>query len=90
MEEESFRSLGLLLSVDTYEYPIWKMVKEDTVVQNVCVENETSRYIDNRFLPEAIVIIKRDPKNLSSFGEDTYLKYREVNDEISIWKLRKE
>lgn len=90
LEEESFRSLGLLLSVDTYEYPIWKMVKEDTVVQNVCVENETSRYIDNRFLPEAIVIIKRDPKNLSSFGEDTYLKYREVNDEISIWKLRKE
>lgn len=90
LEEESFRSLGLLLSVDTYEYPIWKMVKDGTVVQNVCVENETSRYKDHGFLPEAIVIIKRDPENLSSFGEGTYLKYREVNDEISVWKLRKD
>ena len=90
LEKENFRSIGLLLAVDTYEYPIWKMVKEDTIIKNICVKNETARYIDEDFFPEAIIIINRDPESLLSFGEETYLKYREVNDEISIWRLRKE
>lgn len=57
VNENNYHKIGLILSEDTYEYPIWKMIDQYDRIEHVKVENNTSIYEDIEFVPDVIFVI---------------------------------
>lgn len=88
LNEAEFNSLGLYFNGDTYEYPIWAMVEKEVKIETIMVNNETAKYADKNFQPEAIVVIGMDGNNVANYGEKKYQLQYEIEDYISVWELQ--
>lgn len=86
LNDSSYDNLGLYLGGESFEYPIWAMLEKEVRIENVMVSNETAKYADKGFVPEAIVVIGKDGNNLSNYQGKEYVCYEQISDIISIWK----
>lgn len=89
LNDAEFDSLGLYFGGDTYEYPIWAMLEKETRIENVMVSNETAKYADIDFIPEAIVVIGRDGNAISDYQGKEYACYKQISDSVSVWRQNK-
>ncbi|SKB65582.1 hypothetical protein SAMN06296386_103204 [Lachnospiraceae bacterium] len=56
INENDYKKIGIHSGNNYYTYPLWRMCSGISRVENVFEdENETSRYADNEFCPDAIV-----------------------------------
>lgn len=57
---EEYSRIGLMLGYNTREYPFLMMLNEDKEIKHVNVTNETSRYEEQTFIPDAIITMDVD------------------------------
>ena len=55
IEEKDYKNIGLLLGGNTYEYPLTVMLEDYDRIEHVNVNNRTSIYEDETFVPEIII-----------------------------------
>lgn len=54
--EKGYERIGLLLTENDYEYPLWCGLKGTAVrIEHVCVENESRVYADETFVPDCVI-----------------------------------
>ena len=59
VREQGYSQMGLLVSENSYEYPIWTLLrKDDVVIEDIDVQNATSLYESKDFVPDCILIDK--------------------------------
>lgn len=87
IQDHEFKNIGLKIKENSYEYPIWRMLKEDVAeIEHVYVENETAKYDNGDFIPDCIIWLGQRPegmvehngkeyKNVITFETGYYLFY---------------
>lgn len=90
LEEMDFNSIGLYMAMAiVYEYPIWTMVDSDVRIEPILVENDTTKYEDDSFIPEVIIVMYNDENNVINYKGQNYMCYKRIDDDFSIWCLEK-
>lgn len=82
--KESWENIGVYLETDTYEYPIWKQCGGDVRIEAINVMNDTGRYADTGFVPEAIITINRNPEDIVNYLGERYVPYLKIDELIYI------
>lgn len=60
--ENKYESVGFLCGNDSYEYPLWKMLENSmSRFEHVIVDNETTIYDNQDFLPDCIISVDVEP-----------------------------
>lgn len=89
LEKMDIKSVGLYIAMATmYEYPIWTMVNTDVRIEPILVENTTTKYEDNSFIPEVIVVMHKDEEKVVNYKGQSYVCYKKIDDNSSIWCLK--
>lgn len=90
LDEIDADSVGLYLAMAAmYEYPIWTMVENDVRIEPILVENTTVKYEDDSFLPEVIIVMHKDESKVVNYKGHSYVCYRKIDDNSSIWCLER-
>lgn len=56
---KGYKTVGLVLSGDSYEYPIWQRLNGSVeLINHVMVVNESAQYEERDFIPECIISTK--------------------------------
>ena len=84
------KSVGLYISMGIYEYPMWNIIGKDVKVENILVENNTSKYAEEDFVPEVIIAMNKDENKILNYKGKEYNCYQRTDADFSIWKLVKE
>lgn len=84
------KSIGLYISMGIYEYPIWNMIEDNVRVENILVENNTTKYADENFIPEVIIVMNKDENNILNYKGKKYSCYQRTDANFSVWQLEKE
>lgn len=88
--EIEFDSVGLYLSVNnTYEYPIWAMIDNEVRIEHILVDNETQKYEDNEFVPQILIVMRKNEENVINYKGNVYKCYEMIDDNKSVWILQK-
>lgn len=88
LEELKFDSVGVCLSIaNTYEYPIWAMIDKDVRIEHILTDNEATKYEDDEFVPEIIVVMRKNDEDIVNYKEHTYRCYERIDDDKSVWVL---
>ena len=59
IHEQNIDQIGLIVSENSYEYPIWTMLrKDDITIEDIDVKNSTFIYESEDFVPDCILIDK--------------------------------
>lgn len=87
--ELEFESVGLYLSIaNTYEYPIWAMLDKSVRIEHILVDNETKKYEDNEFVPEIIIVMRKNEEEVINYKGKNYYCYEMIDDNKSVWVLQ--
>ena len=55
--ENDYQSIGIKISSVNFEYPMWRFMEGSTFrIENVIVENVSSKYEDISYIPDCIII----------------------------------
>ena len=84
--------IGLILPVDSYEYPFWVLLGKDdrpvVRIEHVNVTNISqvisNEYPFNTFTPCSIIVVSDDPPNEVRIGDVTYLQ-KWLSDPVSVF-----
>lgn len=90
LNEEKFDSLGIYLDGDIWEYPIWSGLEEKVRIENVMVNNESTKYVDETFVPEAIVVIGINgilDESVLNYNGEKYECYQVIDENFSVWTI---
>lgn len=70
IEQKNIMNIGLVVSEDAYEYPLWKMIEYYNRIEHVNVDNDSGIYEDSRFVPDALLVIngKSDCNSIECHG----------------------
>lgn len=71
-------SVGLLLGVDTYEYPLLCMMDDGVELRHVHVNNPTGIYEDDTFCPDLVVVYEAGDVTEVTVGGDRYEEVMEL------------
>lgn len=80
IKEQDYGNIGIALGVDTYEFPLWRMLLEDEYeIRHVMVESGLSQYESVEFIPDCVIIANRgiNTQELQYNGK-TFLKNAEI------------
>ena len=80
VNSEAYENIGLLLSLDTYDYPLTVMINDEARVEHINVRNATSRYEDLSFVPDVIIAAER---NVDETGLECHGYHYEITEVIS-------
>lgn len=70
---KQYKDIGFFCGVDSYEYPLWKMLENSmSRFEHIGVTNETIIYDDENFLPECIIAVDRDVDDTILYHNVTY------------------
>ena len=94
INEKGYNNVGLEVTEDTYEYPLYVMINNLNRLEHVNINNSTRVYYDNEYIPEVIIsnISNEDNK---IYNEKEYIKcynrkcYDENNTEYSVYEIVK-
>lgn len=71
--ENQYSDIGLRLNEDSYEYPLWYMLKGDDIrIEHVFVGNESAAYTDGSFIPDCIIWVDQLPDGEIIFQKQRY------------------
>ncbi|MCM1261954.1 MAG: hypothetical protein NC313_04465 [Butyrivibrio sp.] len=87
--DSDVKNIGLELSFNTYEYPLWIIDKDNLYYAHINVENETAKYSEEDFVPDCIV----SSYNLGDkreFDGKQYILTEKSRDNIHIWEYIQE
>lgn len=88
LNELEFDSVGVYLSAaSTYEYPIWAMIDKDVQIEHILTDNEATKYEDDEFVPEVIIVMQKNDEDIVNYKEHTYRCYERIDDDKSVWVL---
>lgn len=87
INQKNYKNIGLYIGGDTYEYPIWAQCKEGIRFENICVKNNSSRYADESFIPEAIVVINNSEDEVKNYNGYEFECVETFEDFVSLWEL---
>lgn len=82
---ENPQDVGLLLGSDTYEYPLWQQLGNHIkCIKHIMVENESSQYTDESFVPNYIISSEISLDVIEFNGQPYYLM-EECKDNSELW-----
>lgn len=85
MIPEETKKIGLLLGSDTYEYPVWQRLEgSDIYMNHIMVNNESSQFEDEKFIPDCIISSFREEEMLEYHDKKYYLR-GECMDNAYLW-----
>ncbi len=75
MIPEETKKIGLVLGNNTYEYPIWQRLEgSDIHINHIMVNNESSQFEDENYIPECIISSFREAEMLEYHNKKYYLQ----------------
>ncbi|MCI9325181.1 MAG: hypothetical protein HFJ00_02870 [Lachnospiraceae bacterium] len=79
-------NVGLILRGDTYEYPVWAMLRGDGFeIKHILVNGELGKYEDNNFMPEYIIAERYTDETISYRDRNYILKMTGPNSGLSLY-----
>lgn len=90
LEENNYTTVGIITSEDAYEYPLWAMLSDKSIImKHIAVENITGKYEDVNFSPECIFVNSREigDNNFRYHGTD-YVRVA-VGDDTTYLMIKK-
>lgn len=90
IEAENYKSVGIMSSEDAYEYPLWAMLQDETIIlQHISIENVTQKNENAEFIPECIFVNAREVTGTSfRYHETEYVKSN-IGDDTTYLMIKK-
>lgn len=90
LQEMESKNVGLYIDPAVcFEYPIWTYLDKDTRVEHILVNNEFEKYEDENFIPDTIIVMRKDEENIINYKGNIYYCYERIDKEKSVWRLQK-
>ena len=87
INREGFQNIGLEITENTYEYPLYEMINDFNKIEHVNVTNSSSIYYNEEFKPE-IVISNVSDKEIMIYNKNTYKKMEQIDEYCIYYKIK--
>ena len=93
IKSQDFEKVGLYFGEDSYEYPIWAMLKKnDITIHQVNTDNDTTKYEDISFVSDCVLVsdkVECNSEILECHGVTYYKNYDLSSNYIQMYELSK-
>ncbi len=85
VKSKGYKTIGLVLSGDSYEYPIWQRLNSSAeLINHIMVMNESVQYEKTDFMPECIISTKVMGDEIE-YNEFVYELNTDIDSNSELW-----